>query len=68
PVELSMREPYVFVSTSAGPLTVLDRATGAPLARWMPSHGFNTPLVVSGKRAFAFSNGGYLYALELARR
>ncbi|MEM1347465.1 MAG: PQQ-binding-like beta-propeller repeat protein [Myxococcota bacterium] len=68
PVELSLRAPYVFVSTSAGPLTVLDRATGAPLARWMPSHGFNTPLVVSGNRAFALSNGGYLYAMELSRR
>lgn len=47
PVELVPHGPYLLVSTSSGPLVALDTASGRPLMRWNPSHGFNTaPLIV----------------------
>jgi outer membrane protein assembly factor BamB len=66
PVELVPYGPYVFVSTSSGPLMILDRVTGKPLSKWNPSTGFNTPVVFDGNRGFLLSNGGYLYSFELA--
>jgi outer membrane protein assembly factor BamB len=67
PVGVSVRGPYVFVATSAGPMHVLDSATGYPLARWNPSHGFNNAPTFEGARAWALSNGGYLYGVEVSR-
>ena len=66
PVEVTAQGPYLFVSHAAGPLVVLDRASGKPLAEWHPSTGFNVPVIFEGSRGFVFSNGGYLYSFELA--
>lgn len=66
PVEMVVRGPYLFVSTSGGPLTVLDRASGYPLAKWSPSNGFNSKTVFFEDRAFLLSNGGYLYGFRVA--
>ncbi len=65
PVEVADFGPYLFVSTTAGPLTVLDLETGELLGRWNPSQGFNTPVVFEQRRGFVLSNGGYLYAFEV---
>lgn len=65
PVELSTYAGYLFVSTSAGPLMILDRMSGKPLAKWHPSQGFNTPLVMYQQRGFLLSNAGFLYGLEV---
>ena len=66
PVALTAHGPYVFVSTSSGPLIVLDEVSGVMLLRWNPSQGFNTPLVFDQQRGYALSNGGYLYGFDLA--
>lgn len=66
PVEVADFGPYLFVSTTAGPMTILDRETGEMLGRWHPSQGFNTPVVFEQRRGFALSNSGYLYAFEVA--
>ncbi len=66
PVELIAHGPYLFVSTSQGPLTVFDRFSGKPLMEWNPSNGFHTPVVFHQQRGFLLSNGGFLYAFELA--
>ncbi len=66
PVELAYFGPYVFVSTTAGPLSVLDLETGNLLTRWNPSQGFNVPVVFEQRRGFIVSNSGYLYSFEVA--
>ena len=66
PVEVAFFGPYAFVSTTAGPLTVLDVQSGELKMRWDPSQGFNTPVVFDERRGFLLSNGGYLYAFQVA--
>ena len=66
PANLTHWGPYLFVSTSSGPLAILDRQTGAPLSKWSPGHGFNARVVFDGHRAFALSNGGYVYGMRVA--
>ena len=66
PVELELVGPYLFVSTSSGPLMVFDALGGVPMVKWRPSHGFNAGVVFDKGRGFTLSNGGYLYAFELA--
>lgn len=73
PVKLSRFGPYLFVSTSDGPLTVIDRASGMALSKWNPGYGFNTSVVFSptgslkeSQRGFVLSNGGYLYSFKVA--
>jgi len=66
PVELSPAGPYLLVSTSSGPLYVLDRETGYPFSTWKPSSGFNTPVVLTSHAGYLFSNRGYLYSFRLA--
>lgn len=66
PTEMTMRGPYLFVSTSSGPMAILDRSSGYPLSKWAPSHGFNTRAVFFEQRAFMYSNGGYVYGMRLA--
>ena len=62
-----LNDEYLAVSTSSGPLTLLDMATGYPLLEWDPSNGFNTETVIGRGRAFLFSNGGHLYGFRLIR-
>ncbi|MFP4598691.1 MAG: PQQ-binding-like beta-propeller repeat protein [Persicimonas sp.] len=66
PVALTATRLYVFVSSSSGPIYVLDRASGMPLVTWNPSTGFNAKVVIGREQAFAFSNKGYLYGLDVA--
>lgn len=66
PVDLSQAGPYLMVSTSSGPLYILDRETGYPLSTWKPSSGFNTPAIFSSHSGYLFSNKGYLYSFRLA--
>jgi outer membrane protein assembly factor BamB len=66
PVGLSQAGPYLFVSTSSGPLYVLDRQSGYPFERWRPSNGFGTSVAFSTNAGYALSNGGYLYRFRLA--
>ncbi len=67
PVGVSVRGPYVFVATSAGPMHVFDAATGYPLSKWAPSTGFNNAPTFDGARAWVLSNGGYLYGVDVSR-
>ncbi len=62
PVALTREGPYLFVSTSGGPLVVLDRHTGALRLRWRPSNGANTPARFWGRCGFSYTNSGALYA------
>lgn len=66
PVGLTATQLYLFVSTSEGPLYVLDRLTGISLVRWDPSDGFNTPLILGHEEVFLMSNRGYLYGIDVA--
>ncbi|MFU8804627.1 MAG: PQQ-binding-like beta-propeller repeat protein, partial [Bradymonadaceae bacterium] len=66
PVQISATGPYLFISTAAGPLFIMDRWNGRPLSKWRPSPGFNSPVVFGGNRGYIISNGGYLYAFQLA--
>jgi outer membrane protein assembly factor BamB len=66
PVNLTATQLYLFVSTSEGPLYVLDRLTGVSLMSWDPSDGFNTPLVLGHESVFLLSNRGYLYGIDVA--
>ena len=62
-----LNDEYLLVSTSAGPATLLDLATGYPMLEWDPSNGFNTETVIGRGRAYLFSNGGHLYGFRLIR-
>jgi outer membrane protein assembly factor BamB len=66
PVDLRVTERYIIVSTGDGPMYFLDRMTGYPLLTWNPASGFNTRMVVGRERAFAFSNAGYMYGVDVA--
>ncbi|MBA2661832.1 MAG: PQQ-binding-like beta-propeller repeat protein [Bradymonadaceae bacterium] len=66
PVDVSAAGPYAFVSTASGPLYVLDLFTGHALSHWDPSAGFNVPVVFGNDRGYLLSNGGYLYAFQIA--
>lgn len=65
PVKLAKFGGYLFVSTSAGPLAMLDAHSGKPLGKWNPSQGFQTAPIFSGTRGFIVSNGGFLYAFQM---
>lgn len=66
PAAMTATDLYLFVSTSSGPMYVLDRASGYPLMKWNPSTGFNTRVVFGAAAGFAFSNRGYLYGFDVA--
>lgn len=66
PVSLAAIGPYAFVSTAGGGMYILDLFSGHALIQWDPSNGFNTSVVTGGERAYALSNGGYLYGFKLA--
>jgi outer membrane protein assembly factor BamB len=66
PVAMTATQLYLFVSTASGPIYALDRLTGYPLTTWNPSSGFNTSLVLGENGAYAYSNRGYLYGLDIA--
>lgn len=65
PVEMADFGPYLFVSTTSGPLSILDRQSGALLTNWNPSTGFNVPVVFEQRRGFLLSNAGYVYSFEV---
>lgn len=65
PVEMADFGPYLFVSTTSGPLSIFDRQSGALLTNWNPSTGFNVPVVFEQRRGFLLSNAGYIYSFEV---
>lgn len=67
PVELTVRGPYVFVSTSTGPLYALDAASGYPLSRLATSGGMNTPLVLNGHKGYVWGNDGALMGVSISQ-
>jgi outer membrane protein assembly factor BamB len=66
PVAITATQLYLFVSTSSGPVYVVDRNSGRPLITWNPSTGFNTRVVFGSAAGFAISNRGYLYGFDVA--
>ena len=66
PVHVREHGPYLFVSTSDGPLSILDRTSGYPLSDWSPSEGFMAPVLFTQNTGYAFSNGGYMYSFDVA--
>jgi outer membrane protein assembly factor BamB len=66
PVAITATQLYLFVSTSSGPMYVIDRNSGFPLMNWDPSTGFNTRVVFGAAAGFAISNRGYLYGFDVA--
>lgn len=66
PVHVREKGPYLFVSTSDGPLSVLDRTSGYPLSNWNPSGGFMAPVLFTENKGYSFSNGGYMYSFNVA--
>lgn len=57
--------PFVFMSTSNGPLVAVDKQTGIPLTSWNPSNGFAAGIRVGQRKVYAFSNSGVMYGVEL---
>lgn len=66
PVHVRDKGPYLFVSTSSGPMSILDRTSGYPLSKWEPSGGFMAPVLFADDKGYAFSNGGYMYSFDVA--
>jgi len=61
PAGVRQAGPYLFASTSSGPLYVIDRETGYPFERWRPSNGFGTKAAFGKDAGYVLSNRGYLY-------
>jgi outer membrane protein assembly factor BamB len=66
PAAITATPLYLFVSTSSGPVYVIDRHSGFPLMSWDPSSGFNTRVIIGAAAGFAISNRGYLYGFDVA--
>ena len=59
---------YVLVDSAAGGTYVADAMSGRLYQYFAPGHGVTSEATTDGRQVYVLSNGGYFYALALARR
>jgi outer membrane protein assembly factor BamB len=58
---------YLLLSTATAGLFVVDKRTGQLFESWNPGDGITSEPTIVGDRLYVLSNGGVLYAMNLAR-